>query len=308
MTKQIRGSTPMTVAGAVILRRHFEELLLHEPGARKGEDPEEVHRMRVASRRMRAALRLFKDHLDRDLARTARKRLRLLAQLLGSVRDLDVYRTNLIGYQSESPSGVDAGLDALLSSADDAWTLAHLRFVDHLERRSYIRFQDSCDHLIVASGGDKTGVAVSEAAPGVIWDRYDALIRRGAVANDHTDPATLHRVRMAAKRLRYSLKSFDGVFGPGTGPILTELRLGQDHLGALNDALVATRFTACYLATGSVAEEGPTSVAIPAPAVGVYIAHTQQLALHLIDTFPSMWNKLSSEALRDDMADAIGGD
>lgn len=307
-TEKIRAGTPMTVAGAVILRRHFEELLTHESGARKGEDPEEVHKMRVASRRMRAALRLFKGYLNHDLARPARKRLLLVAQLLGGVRDLDVYRANLIGYQTGGSSAVEAGLDALLLSAEDARTLAHLRFADHLERRAYVRFQESCDRLIVASGGDKTDATVIDAAPGLIWDRYEALIRRGAAALDHTEPAALHRARTAAKRLRYAIESFDGVFGPGTGPILTELRLAQDHLGALNDALVAIRFTGCYLATGSVAEERPSSVAIPAPAVGVYIAHTQRLAAHLVDAFPSMWRRLSNKAIGDDLAIAIGRD
>lgn len=306
VTKKIRGSTPMTVAGAAILRRHFEELLSHEAGARKGEEPEEVHKMRVANRRMRAALRLFKDYLNPDLASPVRRRLRLLAQLLGRVRDLDVYRANLIGYQTETPSSPDAGLDDLLSSVNASWKLAHLQFVDYLERRAYVRFQKSCGRLIMATSGGEKGATVDEAAPGLIWDRYDALFRRGAAAVDHTDPATLHRVRIAAKRLRYSIGSFDGVFGPGTGHILTELRLAQDHLGALNDALVAIRFTACYLATGSVDEKRPNALAVLSPPVGDYLAHTQRQAAHLVDTFPSMWHRLSSEAVRDDLAAAIG--
>lgn len=306
VSNQIRGSTPMTVAGAAILRRHFDELLSHEAGARKGEDPEEVHKMRVANRRMRAALRLFKDYLNPDLASPVRRRLRLLAKSLGQVRDLDVYRASLTRYQTEIPSSGDAGLNGLFSSVDASWTLAHLQFVDYLERRGYARFQKSCGRLIVASGDGATGATVDEAAPGLIWDRYDVLLRRGVAAVDQTDPAALHRVRIAAERLRYSFRSFDGVFGSGTGPILTELRLAQDHLGALNDALMAIRFTACYLATGSVDEGRPTSLAVLSPPVGDYLAHTQRQAAHLVDTFPAMWHRLSSEAVRDDLAAAIG--
>lgn len=305
-TGKIRASTPMTVAGAITLRRHFEELLLHESGARKGEDPEEIHRMRVASRRMRAALRLFKGYLSPTMASQVNKRLRLLARFLGCVRDLDVYRAAITSYQAEDPPSADHGLDGLLRSCDEAWTSTHVRLVDHLERRGYARLQKSCDHLIISAGNTDTGAPVSEAAPGLVWDRYEKLIDRGTAANDDIDAAAMHRVRIAAKRLRYAIESFDDVFGPGTGPILTELRLAQDHLGALNDALMAVGFTACFLATGSVAGSHAGTVGILAPVVSDYLAHTERQAQHLATAYPSMWDRLSSKNIGADLAVAIG--
>jgi inorganic triphosphatase YgiF len=52
-----------------VLREHFAQFLLREPGARLGEDPEDVHRMRVATRRLRAAMSLFRDYLPEDAPR-----------------------------------------------------------------------------------------------------------------------------------------------------------------------------------------------------------------------------------------------
>ena len=64
------------------LRTQFAEVLAHEPGARLGEDPEEVHAVRVATRRMRAALKLFEPALPAR-GRWLRKELGQTAQLVG---------------------------------------------------------------------------------------------------------------------------------------------------------------------------------------------------------------------------------
>src|SRR5919112_1533046 len=77
-----------------ILRRHFAAMLAHEPGVRLGEDPEELHDMRVATRRLRAALKLYSDFLPKRSERYERD-LRWLAGALGEVRDLDVHLQRL---------------------------------------------------------------------------------------------------------------------------------------------------------------------------------------------------------------------
>jgi triphosphatase len=77
-----------------ILRRHFAAMLAHEPGVRLGEDPEELHDMRVATRRLRAALKLYADALPKRAERYERD-LRWVATALGEVRDLDVHLERL---------------------------------------------------------------------------------------------------------------------------------------------------------------------------------------------------------------------
>jgi inorganic triphosphatase YgiF len=69
-----------------ILRRHFAAMMAHEPGVRLGEDPEELHDMRVATRRLRAALKLYSDALPKRSERYERD-LRWVGGALGEVRD-----------------------------------------------------------------------------------------------------------------------------------------------------------------------------------------------------------------------------
>src|SRR5215212_10108639 len=74
-------------------------MLAHEPGVRLGEDPEELHDMRVATRRLRAALKLYKEVLPKRAERYERD-LRHFAGSLGEVRDLDVHLERLAGEAS----------------------------------------------------------------------------------------------------------------------------------------------------------------------------------------------------------------
>ena len=77
-----------------VVRRQLAVLRDKEPGTRLGEDPEELHDMRVATRRLRAALALFAGVLP-VRAQTYREELGWLGRLLGEVRDLDVQQEGL---------------------------------------------------------------------------------------------------------------------------------------------------------------------------------------------------------------------
>src|SRR6185436_7459859 len=80
--------------GLAVLRRHFSALLAKEPGTRLGDDVEELHDMRVASRRLRAALALFADSLP-VASGELRAELGWVGRTIGGVRDLDVQLAQL---------------------------------------------------------------------------------------------------------------------------------------------------------------------------------------------------------------------
>src|SRR5260221_5847779 len=84
-------SPPATIGALAIqvLIRNAAEFEEHTPGALDGHDPEHVHEMRVATRRMRAALRLFGDVLPAE-ANSLNDELNWIAGQLGATRDLDV--------------------------------------------------------------------------------------------------------------------------------------------------------------------------------------------------------------------------
>ena len=77
-----------------MLETQYRAIVEHDAGTRLGRDPEELHKMRVATRRLRAFLRTGRPLLDADWAEALRLELRWLGGVLGPVRDLDV----LIGH------------------------------------------------------------------------------------------------------------------------------------------------------------------------------------------------------------------
>ena len=95
-----------------VLRRQLAVLRDKEPGTRLGEDTEELHDMRVATRRLRAALAIFSNVLP-VRAQTFREELGWLASVLGAVRDLDVQIEGLDDMAADT-----AGLSAALPPGD----------------------------------------------------------------------------------------------------------------------------------------------------------------------------------------------
>ena len=96
------GSQAAGEAALADLHRLLGTWLAHEPGARLGHDPEELHQLRVTARRIDATLNLFKQHLSPALVK-ARKRAKSLLRSLGATRDLDVQLAGLNAYCDELP-------------------------------------------------------------------------------------------------------------------------------------------------------------------------------------------------------------
>ena len=89
-TPGVRGDDRWAEAGRKVLRFHLARMLARVPGVIAGDDPEDVHTMRVAGRRMRAAWRVFGDGFERAARRRYVDDLREIGARLGAVRDLDV--------------------------------------------------------------------------------------------------------------------------------------------------------------------------------------------------------------------------
>jgi transposase-like protein len=86
-------------AGRKVLGFHFGRMLTHEPGTRLGNDAEALHDMRVATRRMRAAFRVFGSGFRQKSVKPLLAGSRATARALGRVRDLDVFIEKLQQYQ-----------------------------------------------------------------------------------------------------------------------------------------------------------------------------------------------------------------
>jgi inorganic triphosphatase YgiF len=124
-----------------VLRRQFAAMRAHEPGTRLGEDPEELHDMRVATRRMRAAIKIFQDALP-ERSRWLREELRHFAGVLGAVRDLDVHIEEVKGLSS-GDGEEDEALAAVVASLERRRAEARGRMLEALDSERYARFESS---------------------------------------------------------------------------------------------------------------------------------------------------------------------
>src|SRR5262249_13985671 len=135
------GGEPIAEAARRQLRRFFDKLLSREDGVIKGEDVEDVHQMRVATRRLRASLQVVEGVYDHELIQGYRRGLRRIARSLGAVRDGDVFLEHLTAYRDSLPEADRTRLDPLITAVDSERARARERLLNDLEAKRYQKFK-----------------------------------------------------------------------------------------------------------------------------------------------------------------------
>jgi CHAD domain-containing protein len=303
--KRMSGRTPLALAGRHAIKGYLKTLRKHEPKVRHGNNPDDVHDMRVAARRLRSALLLLEDapSFEEKALRRMRRRLRALAHELGAVRDLDVFREHVADYEKEHP-GASAGLgvlrDDLARRHDDARdTLRHTLDSSKLDRRldevaDFVADPGDASRTVEA-GGEELLVLVRHYVPGAIWQRYEDVLRFEC-AMPGAPPPTLHRLRIACKRLRYALEMFEPALGPATQPLVETLVQAQDHLGALQDSVVALQ------TVDDLREQHTENIGLAMYARSLAVNRDELRA-----TFEPLWLRLGGAPFRHDLAELLAG-
>src|SRR5262245_40379938 len=119
-----------------MLRTQFAVLQANEAGTRVGADPEGLHDMRVATRRLRAPLRCFADVLPPE-ADLVRQGLSWRGRALSTVRDLDVQLTTLEGWRDSLTEGDQPAFDALVGTLHQARDHARQELLTVLDSERY---------------------------------------------------------------------------------------------------------------------------------------------------------------------------
>jgi CHAD domain-containing protein len=262
----VRSDDAWAEAGRKVLGYHFARVLARVPGVVAGEDPEEVHAMRVAARRMRAAWRVFGDAYDRGTTRAYLDDLRSLGGRLGVVRDLDVRIGILVAYGERRSKRDRTGLKPLLSAWQADRVARHAELVEVLTSSWFTDMAAGLAAFVETPGASarpvvlRTPNIVRDRAPAVVWDEYQ-VVSAFAGGLDRADVATLHELRIAAKWLRYTLEFLREPMGPPAGELIRRVVVLQDYLGDIHD-LHAAAVSADAYATGAVALTTPTTAAI----------------------------------------------
>jgi inorganic triphosphatase YgiF len=241
----LRGDMAPQEAFRVIAAACLDHLQRNHDGAAASDDPEFIHQMRVATRRLRAALRLFARQLPESFADPWLPGLRAMMAKLGSARDLDVLEEEIIapllGAMPEEPR-----LAALAAALAERRGEARAAASKHLQSRDYGRellltmasLQQAAPPAPAAEDATITLAAYAEKR----LKRLRAKLLELAAAAHASDPLSLHRLRIGIKRMRYALEFFAPLLSPKPlRRVVTELAALQDGLGKLNDLASAGR-------------------------------------------------------------------
>jgi triphosphatase len=232
---EIDASMSVGEVAFAILRRHFATMLAHEPGVRLGEDPEELHDMRVATRRLRAALKLYADVLPKRAERFERD-LRFFAGALGEVRDLDVHLARLAG---EASSGAGEVLEEVVVALEERRVEARRRMLEALDANRYERFVASFSGTLRRGRSPAPTRPILEAAPDLVRRRYKKARKDVEALTEDSPPEDFHDLRKECKRLRYALEPLQGIYGGPAEEMVDLLKAVQDDLGDNQDLVVA---------------------------------------------------------------------
>jgi CHAD domain-containing protein len=318
----IEPDDPMSEAGRKTFRFHYRRMIFYEPGTRLGEDIEALHDMRVATRRMRAAFRVFGDYFDPQVVAPYLKGLKRTGRTLGAVRDLDVFREKIQSYLVSLPESQQSSLDGLLAVLEARRDAARERMTTYLDSKKHHRFTQAFGEFVETEGmGSLPGVLDTEeprpyhvrhVAPMAIYERLAVVRAYDEWVNIPNPPLTrLHALRIACKKLRYTLEFFSEVLGPGTKALIKQVVAMQDHLGNLQDAVVASGILRDFLVWGTWGHDDADlrqfnlESPVIAPGVAAYLAAKQSELQHLLDAFPKAWQQIKEGEFSQMVATAV---
>jgi CHAD domain-containing protein len=218
--------------------------------ARGPGEPESVHQLRVATRRLDAVLRLFEPLYSPRRLKKARKQVRRLRQAARQVRDLDVLLEKL-ALSDDGAHDLSALTAELRLRRDDAMCELHRA----LRKRRRKRLRDQIARLrpVLDSRESLPGELPFESAGMLLRPCIAAF--QSAAAADLSDTAALHRFRLHGKRLRYTLELLWGAKETGAAAELTRfLKDLQEQLGQINDHASASDILGAAADASTVAE------------------------------------------------------
>lgn len=235
-------SEAVCVYGSKIINMHVLAMHAEIAGVMEAKDIEYIHRMRVASRRLRSALAIFEGCFSRKDFKSYSRDVRDVTRSLGTARDLDVQLAvleNIFPIFSDpklapgmrrlelrlKQQRADAQKDVLTAiktlQADD--TLVNLA-------KWAASFREMSEGVYLFSP------ALYELAFSGINARLKEFLDHADYVLDERNVTELHNMRISAKRLRYTMEAFADLYGANLKPFINQTRKFQDILGDIHDA------------------------------------------------------------------------
>jgi len=279
-------------------------------------DPEGVHDMRVASRRLRSALGDFKPYLRKGSIPAGR--LRAIAKSLGAVRDEDVILLALAELESKAGEKVGQGIKAIAEEHDRQRQQARA-ILEHTIRPSAIAELRDDFRAALRTAAKTPSDPPEEKGAGrvltffqvgtkVIGDRLEQLSEAGGAVYRPLQTKQLHKLRILAKKLRYAIELFAPCWGDEFKKAAEEIAHFQTSLGELHDCDVwivnlGARLRKDALAAGAGLESWQNNESI------VWLLHhfVRERTRHYCDSL-SRWHKWQTEGFLDRLRTMLDAD
>jgi CHAD domain-containing protein len=245
--------SPMIALAYRCLRREHQVLLRRQPQREATPTPEDVHQTRIATRRLRVALRLFDALLPTSATTRLVKDLRWFARALGAARDLDVHAEALREHlqsagaaAAEELGGYELALRQERLAARDA---LHTLFSSD----RYAALMSSLAELLDGAPSPAAlrrwrSFTIRAGAAHYLKRTRKRAVRLGRKLGNDAAADDLHRLRIRTKQLRYALEFFLEPY-PELAPAATATKALQDLLGTHQDARTGRRRVLAYART-----------------------------------------------------------
>ena len=243
------------------LGQQFDALRLQRPRAWEGLDPEGIHKMRVATRRLRASLRAFRDVLPEYAFGQLEPEVKWLASVLGDARDADVCEMSAEQYKSAVVDLPESALAPYIERMRQTTLDTHAALIDALSGLRYAELIGSLNAFInVGLEEDHSDVErVKDCEDRFVDKEMSRTLKRARKVSKKPSPRKLHKLRIQAKRLRYLLEVFFEVNPQKWTPMIEALEEFQEVIGLHQDSVTAIGRLSDYLA---IAEDGVETQAI----------------------------------------------
>jgi CHAD domain-containing protein len=263
--------------------------------------------MRVATRRQRAAWRVFGGSFRAGRTKNHRARLREVASRLGAVRDLDVQLEGADAYRADLPGTEQRALEPLLGAWRTHRDEARRLLVRELDSDGYRRWLDDYAEFVrhegtaVKATGPTEPHRVRDTAASRILEAYEHVRAYEPVLR-WADVETLHELRIAGKWLRYTLEFVREALGPDADGLIARVTALQDHLGLMHDADVSAHLARDFL----VGNAGALSD-LESAAIARYLVNREREVTRLQRTVGRAWRGVAGLAFRRALGRALAG-
>ncbi len=291
----IHADTPLAEAArrALKVRLKAVEAMLPLVTECAHEDDEHVHRLRVATRRAGAAIRIFRRCCARPSGqRRLRRGLRRLRRAASAARECDVHRALLASDidhgrgRAAGDEGLNRVLEGVLARLADERAQAQKGILRAARRYPVNRLKRFRRRLLASpeSPEDRADRRLIDAARDTLPSLLESM--REAARKDLSSMDDLHALRIEGKRLRYAMEIFRPCFDEAFAAPYQSLEALQDRLGAINDSndLAARIEEFAELAAGGELEAAPDEEAV-LRAVELYRDRRRQR----IEAFAAAW-------------------